>query len=426
MTETQEPTASAEPPRDQSGAAHGGPGMDRDHLRNYEQLTRSTVDRKIAGVAGGLGRHLRIDPTVLRVLFVVLCFFGGAGFVLYGAAWLLVPEDGRRDGHVPMSPQTRNALLIGAGVVAALLLLAHGWGGFGFPWPAFVVGVGVLVYLVVRGSGSGGARPLAPYPPAAYGPVPTYGPVPPGATSTSVRDTGVAPPSAGPDVAPPAPPWLPPAAVAYQPPPRPKKRGPLLFGFTLALVALALGGLGVYDAAGGHVAAPAYAALALAVVGVMLVVGSFLGRAGGLVLLAVLGVAALGVTSAVDYVGTSAFHEGKELNATPRSAVDVQDSYYLITGRVFLDLSTVRDPAALSGRTIDVGARVGEVVVVLPDGIQSDVTSDVSGPGQIDLPDHQAGGIDTHAQSTFHRGADGGTVTIVAHVKVGHLEIRNP
>jgi hypothetical protein len=227
-------------------------------------------------------------------------------------------------------------------------------------------------------------------------------------------------------VQPPSPPWLPPAAPAYQPPPRPRKHGPLLFGFTVALVAVALGALGVYDAAGGDVAASAYAALALAVVGTMLVVGSFLGRAGGLILLAVLGVVGLGITSAVDYVGASAFHDGKELTARPRSAADVHDSYHLVTGRLFVDLSAVRDPAALDGRTIDIGARVGEVVVVLPDGIRSDVTADVSGPGQIDLPNHQAGGIDTHAQNTFQRGAGAGTVTIDAHIKVGHLEIRNP
>ena len=48
----------------------------------------------MAGVAGGLGRHLDVDPTILRVLFVVLVFFGGAGLLLYGALWLLVPEEG--------------------------------------------------------------------------------------------------------------------------------------------------------------------------------------------------------------------------------------------------------------------------------------------------------------------------------------------
>src|SRR6185312_8306866 len=86
------------------------PGVDRQHLRSYEELRRSVSDRKIAGVAGGLGRHLNVDPTVLRVLLVVLCLFGGAGFVLYGVAWLVVPEDGEEEGRISMRAGTRNAV----------------------------------------------------------------------------------------------------------------------------------------------------------------------------------------------------------------------------------------------------------------------------------------------------------------------------
>src|SRR4051812_49717063 len=71
------------------------PGIDRQNLRNYERLYRSVDDRKVAGVAGGLGRHLNIHPTILPGLFVVLCFFCGAGFLLFGAAWVLVPPGGR-------------------------------------------------------------------------------------------------------------------------------------------------------------------------------------------------------------------------------------------------------------------------------------------------------------------------------------------
>ncbi len=59
----------------------------------------SRSDRKVAGVAGGLARHLDIDPLILRVAFVVLVFFGGAGLILYGAGWLLVPEDGAERRH---------------------------------------------------------------------------------------------------------------------------------------------------------------------------------------------------------------------------------------------------------------------------------------------------------------------------------------
>ena len=102
----------------------GTSGFDRDGLRDFDRLRRSTTDRKIAGVAGGLGRHLNIDPTILRVLFVVLVFFCGAGLLLYGAAWLLVPEDGSDEAAIHTSPSTRTTALIVAGVVGVLLVLA--------------------------------------------------------------------------------------------------------------------------------------------------------------------------------------------------------------------------------------------------------------------------------------------------------------
>ena len=54
----------------------------------------STTGRSPASPAAS-ARHLDIDPLILRVAFVVLAFFGGAGLLLYGACWLLVPEDGR-------------------------------------------------------------------------------------------------------------------------------------------------------------------------------------------------------------------------------------------------------------------------------------------------------------------------------------------
>ena len=59
-----------------------------------ERLSRHRQDRWLGGVAGGIGHHFAIDPLIVRVSFVVLCFFGGAGFLLYGAAWLLIPEEG--------------------------------------------------------------------------------------------------------------------------------------------------------------------------------------------------------------------------------------------------------------------------------------------------------------------------------------------
>lgn len=59
-----------------------------------QELRRSTEDRMLAGVAGGLARYLDVDATLVRIAFVVLTVIGGAGVPLYLAAWLLIPEDG--------------------------------------------------------------------------------------------------------------------------------------------------------------------------------------------------------------------------------------------------------------------------------------------------------------------------------------------
>lgn len=62
------------------------------------RLTRSREDRLLGGVAGGVAAFLGIDPTLVRIGFVLLALFGGSGFVLYLAMWLLVPpaEDSTR------------------------------------------------------------------------------------------------------------------------------------------------------------------------------------------------------------------------------------------------------------------------------------------------------------------------------------------
>jgi len=57
------------------------------------KLYRSRKDRKLAGVCGGVGEYMNVDPTVVRVLFVVLAVLGGAGLLIYLALWLLVPEE---------------------------------------------------------------------------------------------------------------------------------------------------------------------------------------------------------------------------------------------------------------------------------------------------------------------------------------------
>jgi phage shock protein C len=62
-------------------------------MDNYKQLTRSTANRMIAGVCAGLGDYLNIDPTVVRLLFVLGFFLTGPGILIaYLIMAIIVPE----------------------------------------------------------------------------------------------------------------------------------------------------------------------------------------------------------------------------------------------------------------------------------------------------------------------------------------------
>lgn len=56
------------------------------------RLYRSPDSRVIAGVCGGLGAYFRMDPVILRIIFVLLFFFNGVGFLAYIILWIAVPK----------------------------------------------------------------------------------------------------------------------------------------------------------------------------------------------------------------------------------------------------------------------------------------------------------------------------------------------
>lgn len=56
-----------------------------------KKLYRSQSERMFAGVCGGLGQYIGIDPTVVRVIFAALTVFGGSGLLLYIILMLIVP-----------------------------------------------------------------------------------------------------------------------------------------------------------------------------------------------------------------------------------------------------------------------------------------------------------------------------------------------
>jgi phage shock protein C len=57
-----------------------------------KRFYRSTKDKKIAGVAGGLGEYFELDPLLARLIFVILALAGGGGVLIYIILWIVTPE----------------------------------------------------------------------------------------------------------------------------------------------------------------------------------------------------------------------------------------------------------------------------------------------------------------------------------------------
>ena len=61
-----------------------------------KKLYRSTADRKLAGVCGGVGEYFGVDPTIIRVLYVFCAVFPGfvlGGLIIYLVLALIIPND---------------------------------------------------------------------------------------------------------------------------------------------------------------------------------------------------------------------------------------------------------------------------------------------------------------------------------------------
>jgi len=61
-------------------------------MTSPKRLYRSK-EKMIAGVCAGLADYLNIDPTIMRILFVVIAFAGGASLLAYLIMWIIVPEE---------------------------------------------------------------------------------------------------------------------------------------------------------------------------------------------------------------------------------------------------------------------------------------------------------------------------------------------
>ena len=61
--------------------------------RSNEPLLRSTSDRYIGGVLGGISRFYGVDASVLRIATAILAVFYGTGVLAYCIAWVIMPSE---------------------------------------------------------------------------------------------------------------------------------------------------------------------------------------------------------------------------------------------------------------------------------------------------------------------------------------------
>jgi phage shock protein C len=58
-----------------------------------KRLYRSQKERMLGGVCGGLGEHIDVDPTIIRLVWVVVTLLScGIGIIFYLIAWIIIPD----------------------------------------------------------------------------------------------------------------------------------------------------------------------------------------------------------------------------------------------------------------------------------------------------------------------------------------------
>ena len=78
-----------EPASHEGSPSQGGP----------KRLYRSSDQRMLLGVCGGLGEYFDIDPTIVRIIFIVLIFAGLSGALLYIALAIIMPSEDKLETH---------------------------------------------------------------------------------------------------------------------------------------------------------------------------------------------------------------------------------------------------------------------------------------------------------------------------------------
>ncbi len=143
-------------------------------MQQSSGIKRNPSDRVIAGVCSGLAAHLKIDPVLVRIIFVLLAIFGGGGLLAYIILWIVLPEDDsyatfyaasaettgekaestgteKKDSPPIMQQRKTNSAQFVGGIilitVGSLFLLASlvPHINFGDLWPVLLIVIGVAV-----------------------------------------------------------------------------------------------------------------------------------------------------------------------------------------------------------------------------------------------------------------------------------------
>lgn len=62
-------------------------------MNEVRRLYRARFNRVIGGVCYGMANYFSMDPTIVRLLWVLFTLFGGAGIVAYIICWIVIPEE---------------------------------------------------------------------------------------------------------------------------------------------------------------------------------------------------------------------------------------------------------------------------------------------------------------------------------------------
>ena len=352
---------------------------------SIKELHRSRDERILAGVAGGLGRYFDITPTFFRIGFAILALVGGAGILLYVAAWLVIPDEGESDSIVSEALRRRRDrpwLLAGVALIAialvSLFAQADFWPNSGFAWTLLLLGALAIMF---------GQRRVADR-------------TAPDDSST-VPDVSAAP------------------ADAATPAARPRQPSLLLPG--LGVLLAAAGALALLEAVGVDVRWDVALAVGAIGTGIAVVAGAALRRrTGGLVVVGlVLACCAIAV-SAVDVrlegpIGTRVY--------SPLETSDLKRDYDISIGDLRLDLSNA---ALAAGETeVDANVGIGELTVIVPDDVAVDIDATASA-GEVTIFGRSESGVDADlSESIPARGSDR-TLRIDAHVGLGDVIVETP